>query len=112
MLMNVHGFFLFGPSDEIRGADYEMREGMRHIWVVLYVPLIFLISLKMRRVLASVGSDVWLALLLIMCVLSAAWSIAAGDTLRRSFALLMTAGLAYYVAALYHPLSQLRMLAV
>lgn len=110
---NGHEIFLIGPRDEILGLQgEETRAILRYSWIALYVPLAGLIALRLRHVRASIGADPWLALLLLMCVLSAAWSVAAGDTLRRSFALLMTAGLGYYVAALHHPLSGLRMLAV
>jgi exopolysaccharide production protein ExoQ len=112
MLMNVHAFFLFGPSDEVLGTDSEVLRSMRYSWIIFYLPLMFLILPRARRVLVSISSDVWLAILFVMCVVSTAWSIAAEDTLRRSFALFMTAGLGYYVAALFPPLSQLRMLAV
>ncbi len=110
---HAHEILLFGPRDEFFGLDGGETGGiLRYSWIALYVPLAALIALRMRRVLAIVGADLWLALLLVMCVLSAVWSVAPEDTLRRSLALLMTAGLAYYVAALHHPVSQLRMLAV
>lgn len=110
---NAHEVLLFGPRDEILGlVDVDVRMVMRYSWIVLYAPLLILISLGMRQVTTIVRSDVWLALLLVMCALSTAWSIAGEETLRRSLALFMTAGFGYYVAALYQPVSQLRMLAV
>jgi exopolysaccharide production protein ExoQ len=110
----VHQTLVFGPVPETAAEllrPFEDREAARLLWLPVYGVALLLFVGSARRMTAIAFSNPALCLLLALAPLSTVWSIAPADTLRRSAALLMTAGFGIYLAARFDSRTQLRLLA-
>jgi exopolysaccharide production protein ExoQ len=107
----AHMVLIAGPRPESVGEQLEYDYMLRFAWIPLYVPLLALMLRHWRSILALARRTPVLVLLILACPASTLWSIAPDDTARRSFALLMTAGFGWYLAARFDHRALLKLLA-
>jgi exopolysaccharide production protein ExoQ len=107
----AHAVLIAGPRPESLAGQTDYDAMLRLVWIPLYVPLAVLILRHWREILALAWRSPGLTLLILACPASVLWSIAPDETARRSFALLITAGFGWYLAARFDPRALLELLA-
>jgi exopolysaccharide production protein ExoQ len=99
---------MLGPDGSL---DEASRAKLRLLSMPVYAGTILLLMRWPARLLDVVCRNWPLALLLLLALLSALWSVAPGLTVRRAIALMMSVSLAYLIAIRFSPRDQIRLLA-